>query len=188
MDTKSIVAALKNGEVVVFPTDTLHAISANACDDLAVKKVVDIKCRGDNHPMPVLVRDVEQAKKYVDFTPRALELANKYWPGALTIVLPPKDDSGLSKFVNRGVGSLAVRMPDSKIAQEILNAVDFPLIGTSANVSGQPNLITEQEMYDAFGGKVKNIIFSDDIIFRASTIVDCTSEVPRVIREGVVKI
>ncbi len=188
MEILGILSLLESGQVLVLPTDTLHALTCDATNDQAVRKLISIKGRKDNHPLPVLVKDLNQALTIGIFTDVALELASKYWPGALTLVVPIRNDSILSKSINGSFDSVALRMPNGKIINEILQQFNKPLVGTSANISGQSNLLTEQEIKTAFLDKVSGIVFQDNLLAVPSTIFDCTSQIPKILRQGAVKI
>ncbi len=188
MELTSILSLLEQGKVLVLPTDTLHALSCDATNDTAVKSLMATKGRKENHPLPILVKDLAQAKTIGVFNDLAIELAKKYWPGALTIVVPIKSHSILSKNINGSFDSIALRVPNGKIINEILKEFNRPIVGTSANISGQPNLLTEEEIKNNFEGKVAKIVFEGNLLAVPSTIVDCTQDLPRIIRQGAVQI
>jgi len=183
-----IIDSLKKNGVVILPTDTLYALAANACDDIAVQKLINIKGRQDNHPLPILVKNLAMAKEYGDFNSEAEDLAIKNWPGALTLVVPIKDGAKLSKYVNQGAKSIAIRVPKSSVVLSIINDLGFPIVGTSANKSGQPNLILKEDLQAQFAHLVDDILYTHHFSSVASTIVDCTGDTPKVLRQGEIKI
>ncbi len=188
MDLDSIVFDIKNGEVVILPTDTLHALSCAATINKAVQSLMQIKGRKENHPLPILVKDLNQAKQYGYFNPIAEELAEKHWGGALTIVVPIRKNTDLSPTIYGNFETIALRVPKGELITNLLNNLDCPLVGTSANLSGKDNLLTEKSLNETFGNKVKQIIFSKDMLSTPSTIVDCTTDEIKIIRQGAVEI
>lgn len=188
MDLQRAILDIKHGKVVIIPTDTLHAISCDATNSQAVKDLIRIKGRKENHALPILVRDLGQAMEYGEFNKKALEFAEKHWGGALTIVVPLKQHSRLSPLIYGDKQTIAMRVPNGKIINHILNDLNIPIIGTSANMSGSANLFSEQEFRTVFGDNVETIIFSDSLQGVASTIIDCTSEAPQLIRQGAIKL
>ncbi len=188
MEILGILSLLESGQVLVLPTDTLHALSCDATNDVAVKKLIAIKGRKENHPLPILVKDLEQAKTIGVFNNVALELAKKHWPGALTIVVPISADSSLSRSIYGSFHSIALRMPNGRIINKILSEFSKPIVGTSANISGQPNLLTEKDIQNVFSEKVGAILFEEKLLEIPSTIVDCTFDSPKIIRQGAIKL
>lgn len=184
----NLINDIKNGKVVILPTDTLHAISCDATNREAVQELIKIKGRKDNHPLPILVRDLEQAMQYGEFNEQAASLAKKYWPGALTLVVPIKPSTKLSPLIFGSFHSIAMRVAKSDILAQVLSEVNTPLVGTSANISGQENLLTEKELKEKFGDKVNTIVFADNLLAVPSTILDCTGDDIKLIRSGAIRI
>lgn len=125
--------AILNGEIVIFPTETVYGIAADAMNDEAVSHLISLKSRPSNKPFPVMVRDLAMAETLVDIG-SARELANDYWPGPLTLVLPKKAclcDACVSD------GMIGIRCPNHPAAQAILNITNIPLAVPSANVTGE---------------------------------------------------
>lgn len=121
------ITILKHGGTLVFPTETAYGLAADATNKHAIKKAVMIKMRPKEKLFPWIIANITMAKKYVQFSPLALKLAKKYWPGPLTIVLPKK----------HGNGSVAMRVSSNKIARVLTAGLGRPIISTSANLSGQ---------------------------------------------------
>jgi L-threonylcarbamoyladenylate synthase len=176
---------LKGGGVVVFPTDTIYGIGCDPYRDSSVERIFKIKGRDEKKPLPVLTSSTVDAEKIVSLGAAGKLLAQKYWPGALTIVAPIVDQK-ISRRVTAGSDSLAVRVPAGRCIQSLLEHCRY-LVGTSANRSGEKPLKSAQEVmdshldgYDALldGGPVEKGI--------ESTIVDVTGE-PRILREGAIK-
>jgi tRNA threonylcarbamoyl adenosine modification protein (Sua5/YciO/YrdC/YwlC family) len=132
---RSIAAQIKKGAIVVYPTDTAYAIGCDATNARAVHKIFAIKGRPKVKAMPIIVADLKMAIKFFKLTTRNSQLATKYWPGPLSIVVKAKKGivaSALSK------GTAAIRVPDSNIARRLSKLTGRPLIATSANLSGEP--------------------------------------------------
>ena len=146
--------ALKNGEVVIFPTETVYGIAVDATNDEAIDHLISIKHRPDNKPFPVMVADLEMAETLAEIGD-AREIAKDYWPGPLTLVLPAK--ACLSDACMSG-GMIGIRCPNNAVAQAILKVAGVPLAVPSANPSGQPPAVNSTE--------AKRIFPAQDIAFR----------------------
>jgi L-threonylcarbamoyladenylate synthase len=182
----SIVAeAISNGSVCVFPTDTLYAISAVCNNDQSIERLIKIKERSTARTLPILVNGIEMAKKYVEFSEEAEKLAAKYWPGALTLVLPAKADAKISEYCIKE-GMIAVRMPNCTAALDIISIVGAGVVGTSANLSGDNNLAHAQDISDSLSSEVEYILEDDlnQLSLKASTIIKFDNKQLVVIRQG----
>jgi L-threonylcarbamoyladenylate synthase len=178
-------AVVNNGGVVVYPTDTIYGIGCNPYNALAVKRIFTIKRRCDKKPLPILTYSVQDAERIVSLGRIGRMLAERYWPGALTIVAPLIDHR-ISPQVMAGSSSLAVRIPANNCVLLLLSHCRY-LVGTSANLSGERALKSAQEVldsglegYDALlnGGTVEKGI--------ESTIVSVEGK-PKILREGAIK-
>ncbi|MEP5937665.1 MAG: L-threonylcarbamoyladenylate synthase [Erythrobacter sp.] len=129
-------AILERGGLVAVPTETVYGLAARADSAAAVAKIYAAKGRPDFNPLIVHVRDVEQAAHYGEVSNAARRLADKYWPGPLTMVLPKRADAALAPAVSAGLPTIAMRAPAHEVMQHLLRAVDFPLAAPSANRSG----------------------------------------------------
>ncbi len=176
--------AVRDGAVVVFPTDTVYGIGCDPHNDAAVGRIFRIKGRKEDNPLPVLVHSLQVAKELVILDRNGRLLANRYWPGALTLVAPLADKS-ISAKVTAGKSALAIRVPANECILSLLRQNRY-LVGTSANRSGQKALMSAQDVLDSSldgfdilldGGRVKEEI--------PSTIVDLATR--RVRREGAIK-
>ncbi|HWX89416.1 MAG TPA: L-threonylcarbamoyladenylate synthase, partial [Rhizomicrobium sp.] len=135
-DTKGIAEAariLKAGGLVAFPTETVYGLGADATNGEAVAAIFAAKGRPLFNPLIVHVEGQEAARRHVELSPRAQALAEKFWPGALTLVLPRRKDSPLSLLVSAGLDSVALRAPSHPAAIALLKATGFPVAGPSAN-------------------------------------------------------
>lgn len=174
---------LESGGVIVYPTETLYGIGALVTSGGAVERIFDIKGRPKAMPIPVLVRDLEMVKAIAEPTPAAERLAERFWPGALTIIL--KVSGELDPIITAGTGNVAVRISAHPFVKALFEYIDIPLTSTSANPSGAGNILESDYIYDAFRDKVELIIDSGTIPpSKGSTIVDLTTASPRIVREG----
>jgi len=127
---------LESGGLVAVPTETVYGLAARADSAEAVARIYAAKGRPDFNPLIVHVRDAEQAQHYGDFSLEAKALADQYWPGPLTLVVPRNCDAGLAEAVTAGLPTVALRAPAHPVMQMLLAAVEFPLAAPSANRSG----------------------------------------------------
>lgn len=178
------VAALKDGQLVVLPTDTVYGVAADAFTPEATARIFVAKDRARAHPLPVLVRSQKQLPALTPATSDELDrLVAAYWPGPLTIVVPSQ--SSLRWDLGRADGTVAVRMPLDDVALAVIREVG-PLAVTSANRSGRPPAQDAAAALEQLGDEVE--IYLDDGARDGgvpSTIVDCTRREPHVLREGV---
>lgn len=176
-------AAVREGKVVVLPTDTVYGVGADAFDVVAVAMVLAAKHRGRDMPPPVLVpspRTVDGLA--VDVPMYARILMRQFWPGPLTVVV--RAQPSLQWDLGETNGTVALRMPDDQVALDLLAEVG-PMAVTSANVTGQPAATTGQEALDQLGGAVT--VYLEDGPRTGglpSTIVDCTGAEPVILRLG----
>ena len=152
-DLTAALTALKRGEVIVFPTETLYGLGADALNFTAVEKVFQLKGRDADNPFPVLVADRTMLNSLVaEITPLAELLITRFWPGPLTLVLPARPDIP-QPLVNRQ-GGIGVRLSSQPIATELVRLLRRPLTATSANLSGQPGAHTVADAKIYFAEKI----------------------------------
>lgn len=184
-DITKCASIVKNGGVIVFPTDTLYGIGCDPYDEKAVDKIFKIKNRDKINPLPILASSVVDIERIVLLSRTAKKLAQIYWPGALTIIVPLIDKK-ISDNLRAGKMSVGVRVPNNVCVLSLLKDCKY-LTGTSANKSGEPGCKSFSEVlssslrgFDAIldGGEVEEGV--------QSTIVDLTGQHPRVIREGAI--
>lgn len=180
------VDMLKNDGLVVYPTDTLYGIAGNALSKKAITKVYKTKGREFRKPLSIAFHSLSQARRYVEFNPIALKLAKKFLPGPLTIILPmkykfPKDLT----FGSRNVG---IRIPNNKIALELIKECEFPITATSANISGNKNPVTVEDSIKQVGNKVDLILDGGRCkLKKPSTVIEVTDDKVTILREGAIK-
>ncbi len=153
IELKKAVQAVKNGKLVAFPTDTFFALGADALNAAAVERVFRAKGRNPGTPVPVLINDAAMAERLVsDFPDMLRRLADEFWPGALTIVLPASDV--VPEMVSAGTGTVGLRVPDHDLARELITMANTPLTGTSCNATGQPPTRDASVVSKQMGGKI----------------------------------
>ncbi|MDY0124928.1 MAG: L-threonylcarbamoyladenylate synthase [Anaerolineaceae bacterium] len=175
------LAALASDELIVFPTDTLYGL-AGRINETSLQKIYSAKQRPDEKAIPVLVGDQQQLYQLASkIEPQVMALMQVFWPGPLTLVVPKK--AGLPPSLSPYPG-LALRMPDHHLALTLLQQTG-PLAVTSANISGGQNPITAEDVYAQLKGRVDLILDGGKLPGgKASTVVDCQSDAPILLREG----
>ncbi len=183
-------AAIRRGEVIAIPTDTVYGLAANPFQPEAVRRIFRLKGRPENKPILLLVESVRQAEALMAALPEAFErLAARFWLGPegapLTLILPAAP--AVPEWITAGTGTVAVRMPGSVLTREIIRAARVPLTGTSANRSGLPAAETAEQVRQAFPRGLALIVDGGPARTSApSTLVDLTLGRPRVVREGAI--
>jgi L-threonylcarbamoyladenylate synthase len=180
-------AAIARGELVLLPTDTVYGVAADAFTPAAVTGLLAAKNRGRTMPVPVLIAESSTlAGLVVNLPPVAHELARAFWPGGLTLVL--EHAPSLAWDLGDAEGTVAVRLPDDELARELLRRTG-PLAVSSANRSGRPAATTAEEAVGQLGAQAAVVLDGGPRTGSgASTIVDCTGTVPRVLRVGAVPV
>jgi L-threonylcarbamoyladenylate synthase len=178
------VALLRAGQLVAFPTDTVYGVGAVICDREAVGKLYEAKLRPSDKAIPVLLSDVTELPMVAcDPRKEVLRLAERFWPGPLTLVIPRSE--AVPDDVTAGGATVAVRVPDHELARALIRAVGAPLATTSANLSGQPSPVTAQEVAVQLGRRISLVLDGGPCPGGvASTVVDLTGPVPTILRPG----
>ncbi|MHA1821537.1 MAG: L-threonylcarbamoyladenylate synthase [Promethearchaeota archaeon] len=154
---------IKEGKIVIYPTDTVYGIGTDPFNEESVRAIFDFKRRDYSQGLPILVADIDEAKKIVDFNRYEEKLAEIFWPGEVTIVLDLKKECNLPRLVTGGQETVALRVPQNPIALGICRHLkkisDFGgIIGTSANISGEPSFTDGKKVAEEFGFAVDYII------------------------------
>jgi len=184
---KAAAKAIKSGGLVIFPTETVYGIGANAFDPEAVKKIFKIKNRPQEIPLQVLISDVSQIKQLArDVPKKAGEFMKKHWPGPLTLVLNKSEK--VSNAVSGGKDSVGLRMPDHKVILELIKESGVPIAATSANIHGNPSPKTAEEAVKELGSADLVIDGGECKIGVPSTVIDATQDPPKVLRQGSLQI
>jgi L-threonylcarbamoyladenylate synthase len=173
-------------EVVAFPTETVYGLGANAFDEKAVKKIFKLKGRPHDNPLIVHISNKNQVGLLASGVNNlALELIKKYFPGPLTIIL--KKNEVIPDVVTADLDSIAIRMPSSKSALELIKASGVPIAAPSANISGSPSPTTFSHVLEDFNGKIPCILIGPQSRYGLeSTVIDCTGDVPKIFRPGII--
>jgi len=178
-------ALLRAGDLVAFPTETVYGLGADALSDRAVARVFAVKGRPRFNPLIVHVADADEAARLVALDERARRLANRFWPGPLTLVLSRLPGSGLSLLVSAGLDTVAVRAPDHPVAQALLRAGGRPIAAPSANVSGRISPTRAEDVQSELGDRVGLILDGGPCrIGIESTVLDLTVDPPALLRPG----
>ena len=178
---------LRAGGLVVFPTETVYGLGADATNDAAVAGIFEAKGRPQFNPLIVHVRDQAQASELVEFSPLAERLAQAFWPGALTLVLPRKPNSPVSLLASAGLDTIAVRVPHHSVALSLIKAADRPLAAPSANASGRISATAAAHAASELGSKVDLILDGGSTqLGIESTVVGFAGTRPVLLRPGAV--
>ncbi|MCI0449929.1 MAG: threonylcarbamoyl-AMP synthase [Chlorobi bacterium] len=176
---------IKKGEIAAFPTETVYGLGANAYDEKAVEKIFKAKGRPRDNPLIVHIankKDIEVLAK--EISAAAKKIIKKFFPGPVTVIL--KKNEIIPDLVTRGLNTIAVRMPSSKIASQFINACGVPIAAPSANLSGSPSPTSFIHVLEDFKGKIPCVLAGPATKYGLeSTVVDCTGRIPKILRPGV---
>lgn len=185
-DLEAAVDAVRSGEVVGLPTDTVYGLAVDPLDSEAIGRLFVIKGRPDHKPVGLLAADLDQADGVGEIEGAARDLAGRHWPGALTLIVRPKII--LADWVgDRQRRTVGLRVPDHPLALEFLTRTG-PLAVTSANRSGEVEASSAEEARELFGGEVAVYLPGVAPGGRASTVVDATADRPVILRQGPVAV
>ena len=175
---------LRAGDLVVFPTETVYGLGANAADPAAVRKIFEVKGRPPDHPVIVHLDDPRYLHRWVSSLPPVAEqLAAKFWPGPLTLILPKADN--VNDIVTGGQDSIGIRVPSHPMAQQLLSAFGGGIAAPSANRYGRLSPTKPEHVRDELGGAVGVMLDGGDSpIGLESTIVSCLDNEARLLRPG----
>jgi L-threonylcarbamoyladenylate synthase len=179
-------AAIINGSVISLPTDTFYALAADPFNLRAVEQIFQIKGRQDWKPLLLLIDSVDQAETIAQNIPDVFyEIAEEFWPGPLTLILPAANQVPLK--ITGGTGTVGMRIPNFTLTRLLVQAIDIPVVGTSANLSAHPACASADEVLRQLGGKIELVLDSGKLNSTApSTILDLTKEPARIIRDGAI--
>lgn len=182
------VRLINKGEVIVCPTDTGYAFSANAMDTRAIARVFHLKGRSFSNPIHIAVRSIEQADTYAMVDKVARYLASHYLPGALTLVMSKKET--VPSMLVAGMDTVGIRIPDNEVILKLVEMTGYPLTTTSANVSGSPTPYSVEEIQAQLGDNINDVSLILDQgplkVHELSTIIDLTITPPQLIRQGLI--
>ena len=181
-----VIAAniIKNGGLVAIPTETVYGLGANGLSEEAVIKIFEAKGRPQDNPLILHIAGAEQIEQFAHHIPQAAyDLAEKFWPGPLTIILPARDL--IPKRTTGGLDTVGLRCPDCDITREIIRISGVPIAAPSANISGKPSTTTAEHVRHDHDGRIDAIVDGGACrVGVESTIVDLTERRPRLLRPG----
>ena len=184
-ETAAIAAnIIKNGGLVAIPTETVYGLGANGLDPKSVAKIFEAKGRPQDNPLILHVSETKEIENFCHCIPdAAYELAKRFWPGPLTMVLPARDT--VPKCTTAGLPTVAVRCPDNAVTREIIRLSGCPIAAPSANISGKPSTTTAAHVMHDHNGKIDAVVDGGPCrVGLESTIVDLTEDRPRLLRPG----
>ena len=175
---------IKNGGLVAIPTETVYGLGANGLDPQAVAKIFVAKGRPQDNPLILHVADPEQLELLChDIPESAYRLAEAFWPGPLTMVLPARGN--VPKCTTAGLPTVAIRCPDNDVTRQIIRLAGVPIAAPSANISGKPSTTTAQHVLHDHSGRIEAVVDGGPCrVGVESTIVDLTEDTPRLLRPG----
>jgi len=183
---KEAAKILKNGGIVAIPTETVYGLAASAYNEQAISKVFKAKGRPQDNPLIVHIAELDDIKDIVlSFPKQARLLAERFWPGPLTLVLKRTDK--VASSVSAGLNTVAVRMPENEVARRIIKASGLPLAAPSANLSGSPSPTSAEHVLSDLDGRIDAVIMSSaSNVGVESTVVSLSENPPRLLRPGAV--
>jgi len=178
---------VKNGGLVIYPTDTVYGLGCDPFNVRAVERVFKVKGERKDKPLPILASNIKFIEKIAYINEKARKIAERHWPGPLTLVVPKKPI--LPSIVTCGLASVGVRIPNHTVAIQLINLCNGLLVGTSANKTGEKSPKTAREANKQLGEQV-DIVLDDGPtpLGQESSIIDLTSKKPKMLREGPIKI
>lgn len=178
------VAIIQNGGVVGLPTETVYGLGANAFDSSAVEKIFEAKGRPKDNPMIVHVSSIDEVYPLVkEFPEKARKLAEKYWPGPLTIIMPKSDK--VPARTSGNLDTVAVRMPSHPVMRKVIERSGCPIAAPSANLSGSPSPTNAKYVFDDMDGRIELILDGGECeVGLESTVITLATEKPRLLRPG----
>ncbi len=180
------VEVLQRGGIVVFPTDTVYGVGAHALTDSAVAKLYQVKERPREQPIALLIAQAEDMATLASYVPHiAWQLAERFWPGGLTLVLPKAPS--LATLATAGGDTVALRIPNHPFTLALIRALGAPIATTSANLAGLPSPVTAQQAREQLGERVDLVVDGGRCPGGIeSTVLDLSGPTPVILREGAV--
>ena len=179
-----VVDMLKKDKLVILPTETVYGLGANACSNIACKKIFEAKGRAQDNPLIVHVSDINMIEKVTcDLNEVEKKLVKAFMPGPFTLIL--KKSKLISDVASCNMDTIGVRMPSNKIINEVIRKCGFPIAAPSANISGKPSGTNVADIKDEFDGRVNVIVDGGDSdIGIESTVVKVIDNIPVILRPG----
>lgn len=178
------IKILNQGGVVIFPTDTVYGVGCRIDNEVAVKKLFEIRKRPSSKATPVLVNGIFQALEYFENVPKSVKkIMKKYWPGALTLVYYCQKRK-IPSLVRGGGETIGLRMPNLDLILSIIEGIGVPLLGPSANFHGSETPKSFEELDPEFVKKVDFVVKGETTLGISSTVLDCTKNPYEILRQG----
>lgn len=179
---KKAAKIVKEGGLIIYPTDTVYGLGCDPYNIQAVKKVFEVKGR-KGKPLPILVSSIRKALNLAYFTSETLKIVKKYWPGPLTMVLKRKENA--PSFLGGNPSLIGLRIPKHPVTLKLIRLCGGFLVGTSANLTGKKPPTTVDEAVKQIGDKVDLIVDGGKtIVGLSSTVLDFSTKTPKILREG----
>lgn len=181
---KAAAQIIRDGGLVAFPTETVYGLGANALSETAAAKIYQAKGRPQDNPLIVHIYDIKQLDDIAEnIPPKARILMERFWPGPLTIIFKKK--STVPMGTTGGLDTVAVRMPDNKVALALLRESGVPIAAPSANISGRPSPTCAQHVYEDLAGRIDMILDGGPCsVGVESTVIDVSGDIPLILRPG----
>ena len=176
-----LAQALSQGAVAVFATDTVYGIGTGALCEESIARIYALKKRPATQPLQLLVPSLMHAQRIARFNAGALRVARTFWPGGITLLVPPSEEG---QALLRGSQALGIRVPAHLPLLRLLMQMSMPMASTSANLHASPVLTREEDVLNAFDGQVEYMLVSGTLSPMASTVLDVTTHVMHVVRAG----
>ncbi|MBE5738982.1 MAG: threonylcarbamoyl-AMP synthase [Clostridiales bacterium] len=177
------IESLNNGQTIAFKTDTIYGLSCIATDSEACENLAKIKGREDKPLILLMSKDTDLSHYIGDISPEAKKIISHFWPGPITIIFPLRYP--FCDTITRGGRTIAIRVPDDTLCEQILSQIGKPLVSTSANLTGEPALNSPTEILEKFRGKIPYIIDSGlPHENQSSTIISVVDNDVKILREG----
>ena len=180
------IEILRKGGVIAYPTDTVYGLGTGIYHESGIKRVFEIKKRSTSVALPVLLADVSQLHEVAkDLPADAWKLIKAFMPGGLTLIV--YRNRIISDLITAGGDTVAIRIPDHPVPRALIKGIGMPIIGTSANISGKPTLVSAEEVRSELGKSVELVIDAEPAPNgKESTVVDVASDIPVILREGAI--
>jgi len=184
-EVSNAAKALRDGNLIILPTETVYGLGADATNGKAVARIFEMKGRPQFNPLIAHILDLEMAKSLANFDPVSEKLAKKFWPGPLTLVLPILEGRKISELVTAGLGTIAMRAPRHPIARAVLREFNKPIAAPSANVSGKLSPTNLADVSEKLSGHVDVALDGGPCtVGLESTIIMVRDNTPYLLREG----
>ncbi len=178
---------LRAGRLVAIPTETVYGLAANACDGVAVAKIFAAKGRPQFNPLIIHTHSIDALREHVVFNEQAEAIAQQFWPGPLTMILPRAAQSTISDLASAGLPTLAVRVPDHAVARKVLEQAGVPVAAPSANTSGSVSPTAPHHVIDSLGDRIDMVLAAGPCrIGLESTVLDMSGDEPVILRAGAI--